>query len=672
VGRFDIVGRLATGGMAEIYLARETGGLDRLVVIKQILPHLAMHDAFVDMFLQEARFISRLSHPNVVQIFELGEDKGTFFIAMEYVPGASLRELMRSAALSDRPIPLDVAISLMVQACAGSHAAHELTDPDGKPLGLVHRDISPHNLMVTRAGHVKLLDFGIAKATEIAAEHTRTGALKGKVHYMSPEQCRQQALDRRSDVFALGIVLWELITARRLFKRESDLDSMQAIVTGDRWDVREFRDDVPASVAKAIDKAICTDADERYKSADEMRRALLGCAEAEGLAIGEDTLAPFVEDLLGPKLDVAKQALDNAIEATLAEGSLSNDEATLVDRAKAHRASGIHDAETLIEGVAREGTATGETNVAPVPSAEAPVQKKKRPMAALFGLFVVATALLAAFFIFRPLGPGVSGKPLIVGYAPTIDPAVLRAEMEPLREYLERSTKRPVEMVMANSYGDLAERLIRGEIHFGQFPPNLYVQTKMRAPKIEPLVYKLYEGSRVSDGYLMAREGAEISRIEDLKGKVFCYPDEQSTTGYRLPRAAMRRVGIDPDKDLAGKVRSGNHSQVLRDLVAGRCDAGGTFNGAYVSAQNQGIPVGQLRMIQSTGRVPQDSMTAGPTTSDKERKLVREALLAFDVQRELGRDHLGKVERITGFAKGSDDDYSSLRELLANEQAHGQ
>ncbi|MBE2248580.1 MAG: serine/threonine protein kinase, partial [Myxococcus sp.] len=169
LGRFELVHRLDIGGMAEIFLALERGlhGFERLVVIKRALPHLAEQPAFREMFLQEARWVARLNHPNIVQIYELGELDGTAFIAMEHVLGVSFRDLMRAAIQQARPFPLGVVVGLLAQACAGAHAAHELADPQGKPLGLVHRDISPHNLMVTAGGNVKLLDFGIAKATEL-------------------------------------------------------------------------------------------------------------------------------------------------------------------------------------------------------------------------------------------------------------------------------------------------------------------------------------------------------------------------------------------------------------------------------------------------------------------------------------------------------------------------
>lgn len=209
IDRYEVVTRIATGGMAELFLARETGigGAERLVVLKRILPHLAQQRAFVDMFLREARTASRLEHPNVVRIYATGEHDGTFYLAMEYLEGTTVRELQLLAREQGERVPLDVALAVGVQAARGIHAAHELRDAEGQHLGLVHRDVSPHNLMLTVAGVVKLLDFGVAKYTEALSEATYSGAVKGKFGYMSPEQCRGGAIDRRSDLFSLATVL---------------------------------------------------------------------------------------------------------------------------------------------------------------------------------------------------------------------------------------------------------------------------------------------------------------------------------------------------------------------------------------------------------------------------------------------------------------------------------
>jgi eukaryotic-like serine/threonine-protein kinase len=225
-GKYDLLALLATGGMAEIWLARVSGmaGFEKLVVIKRLLDKLAIDSDYVEMFLDEARINARLTHSNIVQVLELGQVEGKYFMAMEFVPGLSVSQVGKRATKQLGTVPQEVACGIIAQACSGLHYAHEKTMPDGSPLNIVHRDVSPQNLIVTYEGLVKVLDFGIAKADHRQSQ-TRTGLVKGKFSYMSPEQCLGQGLDRRSDVFALGIVLFELCTARRLFKRGSTYET---------------------------------------------------------------------------------------------------------------------------------------------------------------------------------------------------------------------------------------------------------------------------------------------------------------------------------------------------------------------------------------------------------------------------------------------------------------
>src|SRR5262245_48097918 len=232
IGRYQIVGELATGGMAEILLGKLVGpsGFERPVVIKRILPHLAKRSSFVQMFLDEARVVARIRHPNVVHVHELGKDGDELFMVMEYLDGESLQNVQRRTRKNKERLPLALAAHVVAQVAGGLHAAHELADDAGRPLGLVHRDVSPHNVFITYDGNVKVLDFGIAKFAERATD-TEAGQLKGKFPYMSPEQCRGLPLDRRSDVFSLGTVLFELVTGRRLFARDTGLLAMQAVVS---------------------------------------------------------------------------------------------------------------------------------------------------------------------------------------------------------------------------------------------------------------------------------------------------------------------------------------------------------------------------------------------------------------------------------------------------------
>jgi serine/threonine-protein kinase len=713
LGRYEILDRLAVGGMAELFLAKEhhKGGLERLVVVKCILPHLAAQPAFVEMFLAEARYAAQISHPNIVQIYELGEENGAFFIAMEYVAGGSLRDVVVAARERHVDIPVAVAVSLVAQACAGAHAAHELCDDEGRPLGLVHRDISPHNLMVTSDGHVKLLDFGIAKATELAAENTRTGALKGKVHYMSPEQCRQEALDRRSDVFALGIVLWELLAQERLFKRDSELSSMQAIVEGEVPDLLKRRPDVPLGLQQALHRSLAAKKAERFESAGDMQRALVQALEETGHRSAPETARPFLVEVLGEASARRRAATRAPGERSAATPSALEEEvvddvgdATVVGR-KRRTALSSQDAsatgETAPGPTARDApvnemearaaanavTATiptrtpPGTSVAKVPAGDTlpgdvryttpqiertpvalPTAASRRALPWIAAaLAFVAVVVAAAFVVERP--PSVRGAPIVYGFPPIVDPQLMRSDIEPLRRYLEAETGRPFTFAVAGSYQELADGLVDGHYAIASLPPYLYVQTKERAPGIELLASELFDGSRGADGVLLVLDKSRVRALADLKGKRICVTDPLSTTGFLFPRAALKRVGVDPDHDVTVH-ESGNHMQLLRDIVEGRCEAGGTYSGAYLTADKAGISVSMLRVLALTGRSPQNAHIAGPSTSEADRELVKAALLSLDTMRDIGVSRIGAVERISGFSEAQDGEYEEIRQAL--------
>jgi len=300
VGRYDVVGHLATGGMAEILLGRLRGpsGFERPVVVKRILPHFAEQQRFVDMFLDEARIAAGIQHKNVVHVTDLGHSGKHLYLVMEYLEGENVASIIkRSLALKKRP-SFGLAAYIVAEACAGLHAAHELQGDDGAPLGIVHRDVSPQNVFVTYAGGVKVLDFGVAKAFVRISPETEAGQLKGKVEYMSPEQARGKPLDRRSDIFALGVVLYELVSRRRLFKRDSVLAALEAIAHEPLLPPSQVAPSCPASLERVILKAMVKDPAGRYATAAEMRRDLLAVVhETLGSDDPEQALAATMQEL---------------------------------------------------------------------------------------------------------------------------------------------------------------------------------------------------------------------------------------------------------------------------------------------------------------------------------------------------------------------------------------
>jgi len=274
-GKYLLLKRLAVGGMAEIWLAKQLGvqGFEKLVVVKRILEQFASEKEFVQMFLDEARLAATLNHPNVVQIYDLGQEAISFYIAMEFIAGHDLLGILRKCKHAGQPLPPEIAARIVAGACEGLHYAHTRKDHQGNPLQIVHRDVSPSNILVTYEGGVKVVDFGIAKA-ESRSTKTEAGKVKGKFSYMSPEQIGAEPLDARSDVFALGIVLHEVLVGRRLFKRDNELAIMRDILEGEVRPPSALRPGLPPALDEIVLKALQKDRRKRYASAQELQLAL--------------------------------------------------------------------------------------------------------------------------------------------------------------------------------------------------------------------------------------------------------------------------------------------------------------------------------------------------------------------------------------------------------------
>jgi len=320
IGKYRLVRLIASGGMAEVYLARQAGaaGFEKLVCLKRILPHFARDKQFVEMFLNEARIAARLDHPNIVSIFDLGEANGNYFIAMEFIDGPSLRAAARRALERGERLPIPEIVKIVSMAASGLHYAHDLTDAAGRPLGLVHRDISPDNILVHRNGTAKVVDFGIAKAASSSAL-TRTGALKGKVAYMPPEQLRGDPLDRRADVFALGVVLYEMLGGKRPWASDSDVSLIGRIMTEEPPPLSTLRPDAPAGLIAVVDRALAKDRNARYSSCHDLQADLEGLLLSLGQTITASRLSDFARSYADPVVapDESTGAAMKALEAEM-------------------------------------------------------------------------------------------------------------------------------------------------------------------------------------------------------------------------------------------------------------------------------------------------------------------------------------------------------------------
>ncbi|MEP7051987.1 MAG: serine/threonine-protein kinase [Pseudomonadota bacterium] len=315
LGRYELLLPIAAGGMAMVWAARVKGtrGFQKIVAVKTMLSKLSEDEQFEQMFLDEASLASQIRHPNVVEISDLGEQDGVLYLAMEWIDGVPLNLLMKSAK-SAGGVPLPIAVRIVMNACAGLHAAHELRDANGQLIGLVHRDVSPQNILVTYDGVSKVVDFGVAKATAMGGGATVAGQLKGKVSYMAPEQVRGEAIDRRVDIFAMGIVLYALTTGKHPFRRESEAATMYTIASQEPVvSPRRFLPNYPPSLEAVVLKALAKNADERYATASEMQRALDQCFPVAERVNTDEDVGLFIGKLFGKKRGESRAALAEAL-----------------------------------------------------------------------------------------------------------------------------------------------------------------------------------------------------------------------------------------------------------------------------------------------------------------------------------------------------------------------
>ena len=343
LGRYEMLVPIARGGMARVWAARLHGqrGFQKLVAIKVILPHLAEEPEFERMFLDEARIASGVHHPNVCEIYELGEEKKTLYLVMEWVSGDSFARVLRSAGKTEALDPR-VAARVIADACAGVHAAHELTDDDGRALGVVHRDLSPHNILLTNDGTAKVCDFGVAKALGQLHEATSAGQLKGKIAYMAPEQITGAAVDRRSDVFSLGCVLYEATTGQRPFRGDGDHQVMHAVLKGEFALPTSLVRNYPQELERIVMRALAPTPLLRFPTAERMRFALEEYV-ARGQLVTQSNVAQVLRSRIGPLIERRKERIRQASSAGDGESAWSDPPGNMTpsNQAKGGHRSGV-------------------------------------------------------------------------------------------------------------------------------------------------------------------------------------------------------------------------------------------------------------------------------------------------------------------------------------------
>ncbi|MCS6898340.1 MAG: serine/threonine-protein kinase [Myxococcales bacterium] len=383
VGRYEILAEIASGGMATVYLGRlvTAPGFERQVAIKKLHPHLERQKDFVEMFLDEARIVARLHHPNVVQTLECGADEGGHFLVMDYVEGPTLAKMLAKAAGMGERIPTSVAVRVALDALAGLHAAHELTGEDGRLLNVVHRDVSPQNILVSVDGIARITDFGVARANERLAV-TRTGQLKGKLSYMAPEQARGEPTDRRADVFAMGVILWEMLTGRRLFrgKADSEAETLTKVLYGEIARVSAVHPEIHPLLDAICAQALERPLDARYATCADFAEALEQAARGGVEVATHREVARYVEQMHGEEIAQRRAVIRNL----RSPGSISPDEPTAAETPP--QLSSVSSAALSYE--ASPGSKVGFTPLLPA-----------KPTAAFRGNGVLLVALGAALVV---------------------------------------------------------------------------------------------------------------------------------------------------------------------------------------------------------------------------------------------------------------------------------
>ncbi len=322
--RYKVIEKIASGGMAEVFRAESAGleGFKKTVAIKRVLPHLSEKKQFIGMFLDEARVSAQLGHSNCVQVFDIGVGDNTYFIVMEYVDGADLKAIIENLRQTNQQMAPELACLICVRVCEGLAYAHELRDAEGRPMNIVHRDMSPPNVLVTRHGEVKIVDFGLAKANS-QLEKSEPGIIKGKFSYLSPEAAQGKPVDQRTDIFAVGIILWELLAGRRLFLGETDLETVRQVQRAEVPPIRQFNSKVTPELERVIARGLAGDPSQRYQTAREFARDLNQVLFRLSRPVSSFDIAQLVEPIRNRREhDKRRQAMSGSIIGSLIDAAL--------------------------------------------------------------------------------------------------------------------------------------------------------------------------------------------------------------------------------------------------------------------------------------------------------------------------------------------------------------
>ena len=641
-GKYRLGRLLGEGGMGAVYEAEHTG-LGTIVAVKLLNESFATDHNALSRFRREARAAAAVRHENVVSVFDTGaDDRGIPFIVMEMLEGESLSTyLRREGAL--RP---EVATAVTLQILAGLDAAHAKT--------VVHRDLKPGNIVLARQPDgtqlVKILDFGISKycSDPNVPDVTATGAVIGTPRFMAPEQARgDRDIDHRVDLYAVGVLLYRMTTGKLPFGGSTQREIIDHILEGNPQAPREAAPHIPRALEAVILKALAVNPAHRQQSAlemsDELRDAVPAVTADEPIPI---SVAPTTN--LSAMTPRTRNTLPSLVAA--------------IDPADPS-AYGRPEPATTASGPWNQGGGGRFSTTAWV-------------LAGILVLLIAASLWLALVprTSTTAKGPGPSdpfsageaygGPPLRVGITRFVPEKALGEEHAPLIEYLAETLRRPVKLIVLDGYVDLAERLQSGQLELAALAASAYVKAAAhKPPGVRLLATHVTDSGKTYHGFIVARANSGFRSLDDLKGRVFCYVNTTSTSGYLYPRAEFRRHGIDPDTAFKAIRFTSDHLAALRTLHDGACDGAAVFASMLYSAGKHGMPPEQFKPLLTTTRIPNDAYCVSSSLPADLAQVLRDALLALKPLSPLAVKVLGTSGRIRGFAPAADSDYDPVRKM---------
>ncbi|MBK8480044.1 MAG: phosphate/phosphite/phosphonate ABC transporter substrate-binding protein [Proteobacteria bacterium] len=621
---------LGEGGMGAVYEAEHTG-LGTRVAVKLLNENFVADPRAILRFRREARAAAAIRHENIVAVYDTGTtSQGVPFLVMELLDGESLSAFLRR----ERATQPTVAAAVTCQLLAGLAAAHAS--------GVIHRDLKPGNILLARMPNglrvVKILDFGISKfhTDALATDLTAQGAVVGTPRFMSPEQARGEAdIDARADLYAVGVLLYRMVTGRLPFGGATQPEVLAAIVNGNLVAPRQLRPSIPEALEHVILKALAGDRAQRYQTAGE-----------------------FLAELQRAMPEVSA---GDPVEITLPSSG------------DAHEPGARNPSIPALIGVEPSLVTASETPMAREQRRR--IESRRRALRAVTAALVVASIAAALWYAARPadsrligdarliVGLRRPGAPLRMGVTQYLPAAELLAEHRPLLQHLVRQLDRPVELRVFEDYVDLAAKLREGQLELAALSAYAYVRAAREGGGLDLLATHVTSGGASYEGYIIARADSPIQRLEDLRGRVFCYTNPASTSGYLYPRAVLRRAGIDPDAAFKATRFMGDHRATLQALYHEVCDGAAVYASIVFDADRHGIPAQQIRILASTDRIPYDAYCTGAKEPAALKQRLRRALLALKAKTPLAERVLRGSGPILGFIAASDADYDSVRQI---------